>query len=284
MKLGSGKARRLFYERVVELGGHVVEPAWKGLREPHRVVCAEGHEVTPSPISVVRGRGICRVCARKDPHSAERAFLERIIELGGRVIETEWLGCMAPHRVLCKEGHECRTRPNGVQQRHGFCRTCAGNDTVVAEMAFRQRVAELGGRIVEPEWRGTHQPHRVICSSGHLTRPRPSDVLKGHGPCSSCSHRNGSADVFYVVSNSSLNRTKLGVTFGDAKHRLRSHRRAGYQSVIRKITAMADAADLERTVLATLRLAEIAPIQGREYYDISALPVILDVADHWPVA
>ncbi|MGH7743214.1 MAG: hypothetical protein ACREQ5_00120 [Candidatus Dormibacteria bacterium] len=54
--------------------------------------------------------------------------------------------------------------------------------------------------------------------------------------------------------------------------------------MIRKITAMADAADLERTVLATLRLAEIAPIQGREYYDISALPVILDVADHWPVA
>jgi hypothetical protein len=39
---------------------------------------------------------------------------------------------------------------------------------------------------------------------------------------------------------------------------------------------------LESSVLATLRLAEIKPVHGREFYDISALGVILDIVDHWP--
>ena len=33
---------------------------------------------------------------------------------------------------------------------------------------------------------------------------------------------------------------------------------------------------------ATLALAGIQPIRGREYYDISALPVIMDVVDNYP--
>jgi hypothetical protein len=42
------------------------------------------------------------------------------------------------------------------------------------------------------------------------------------------------------------------------------------------------APEIERAVLAALRLAEIRPVRGREYYDGAALAVVLDVADNYP--
>jgi hypothetical protein len=39
---------------------------------------------------------------------------------------------------------------------------------------------------------------------------------------------------------------------------------------------------LEDEVLNTLKLAGIAPVRGREYFDISALPLILDIVDNYP--
>ncbi|MGW1135858.1 hypothetical protein [Streptomyces griseoluteus] len=40
---------------------------------------------------------------------------------------------------------------------------------------------------------------------------------------------------------------------------------------------------LERSVISALALAKIKPIRGREYFPASALPVILDIADHYPI-
>jgi hypothetical protein len=40
---------------------------------------------------------------------------------------------------------------------------------------------------------------------------------------------------------------------------------------------------LEDEVRHTLNLAGIYPVHGREYFDISALPLILDVVDNYPI-
>jgi hypothetical protein len=42
------------------------------------------------------------------------------------------------------------------------------------------------------------------------------------------------------------------------------------------------APEIESTVLSTLALAEVIPVKGLEYHDISALAIVLDVADNWP--
>lgn len=186
MKRPSAVVWQDFRDRVTKLGGRVVEPTWLGINTPHRVICKIGHEVTPTPARLERGGGLCRACAGKDPNTAWRAFQQRIAELGGQVIESEWLGCQTPHRVICKAGHETTPRPNDVQQGGGGCRTCAGNDSATTERAFRKRVAELGGRVVEPGWLGSKEPHRIICVQGHEGRPRPNDVLTGHGLCVTC--------------------------------------------------------------------------------------------------
>ena len=264
---------------VKELGGQMVDAPWSGLRGHQPVICADGHQVSPSVASVLRGRGICRVCAGKDPTAAWAAFRRRVDEMGGQMLEPRWLGCQTQHRVICKAGHECTPLPNGVQQGYGLCATCAGNDTRVAEVAFRSRIAEMGAVIVEPEWRGSSQPHHVICAQGHDCHPRPNDIQGGSGICRACVR--ALWDTFYVVTNDALGRVKFGVTASDARIRLGAHRRNGYGSVVRTMEGLPSAPVLERSVLATLRLAGIPPIQGREYFDVAAIPVILDVADHW---
>ena len=39
---------------------------------------------------------------------------------------------------------------------------------------------------------------------------------------------------------------------------------------------------MESAVLAALRLADIMPVRGREYYDSDALALVLDVVDNYP--
>lgn len=271
-------AERKFRESVVRHGGRVVEPTWLGSDTPHRVVCAAGHASAPLP-SNVRRQGICRVCVGRDPATAERAFRNRVAALGGQVLEPVWLGVNGPHRVRCREGHESWPWPSRVRDGGGICRTCAGQDPEMLDRSFRDLVAARGGQVLEGKWLGSHAPHRIICEKGHAARQRPHSLQQGRGLCRFCAGK--SWDVFYIVTDDSLGRVKFGITSNDARRRLRYHRRAGYLTVVTTIGAMADAAEMERAILATLRLAGITPVQGREYYDIAALPVILDIVDNW---
>lgn len=186
------ESERAFRTRVAELGGTVLEPIWLGSAQPHRVRCAAGHEGTPRPTHVQRGTGICRKCAGQDAEGAERAFRARVAALGGTVLEQAWLGSDRPHRVLCAAGHECTPRPGYVRKGGGICRACVGQDSIEVERAFRARVAELGGIVLEQAWLGSDRPHRVRCPVGHESTPRPSKVQQGGGICRTCAGRDPS--------------------------------------------------------------------------------------------
>jgi len=41
------------------------------------------------------------------------------------------------------------------------------------------------------------------------------------------------------------------------------------------------AAEIEQAALAALELADMKPIRGREYYDLPALALVLDIADNY---
>lgn len=146
--------------------------------------------------------------------------------------------------------------------------------------AFRACVeVEHGGTVVEPEWLGNHRKHRVICAAGHACAPRPAGVQQGRGICPKCAGKVW--DQFYVVLSPSTGVAKLGITSGDPRDRLRDHRRAGFAEVIR-LVEVEGALDLERAALDACRYGGYAPLKGREYFDVIALPTILDVVDHWP--
>ena len=132
---------------------------------------------------------------------------------------------------------------------------------------------------MEAAWRGNKQPHQVICSKGHLCSIRPNNIQQGGSVCRACAYKVW--DVFYVVANDAERVVKFGVTSHDPRARLRTHHADGFRRVIKTIVGMPDAFALERSVLTALRIAGMAPVFGREYFDTAALPTILGLVDDW---
>lgn len=180
-------AEAKFRVRLAAVGATLLDP-WLGAHAKHRVLCALGHECYPTPGTLRNGAGPCRTCARKDPVAAFAAFCKRLEELGAELLESEWLGAMEPHRVICSAGHACSPRPAGVQQGRGICNTCAGNNPKAAEAAYCARLTEYGAELIEP-YRGNKTKVRVRCAAGHDCYPVPNHVLTGTGPCRTCADR-----------------------------------------------------------------------------------------------
>ena len=278
----SAPAEAAFRARLAELGATLLEPEWLGAVRPHRVRCVAGHECSPRPNGVQQGEGICRTCAGKDPRVSEATFRARLAELEATMLEPVWLGVSTPHRVRCAAGHECTPRPGNVIRGLGICLTCAGRDPRVAEAAFRARLAELEATMLEPVWLGTDTPHRVRCAAGHEGRPRPGGVARGEGICRVCAGRVW--DVFYVVATDPLAQIKFGITSGDPRPRLRRHKADGYSQRILVLEGLPGTAapEIEVAAIAALKLADIEPLHGREYYTADALAIVLDIADNYP--
>lgn len=267
-----------FREALARLGATLLEPRWLGSIKPHRIRCKAGHLSSPMPVNVNKRRGVCAICAGSYRGKGSEEFFARLRELGVTVIDTEWKGGGAGHKAICANGHVCYPRPNAVRQGKGICLTCAGQNMDEAAVRFIANLGKFGAKLLEP-YRGAGKPHRAVCAEGHECWPWPTSLQQGGAPCRVCSHRDW--DAFYVVTDRERGRVKFGITSGDGKIRLRKHLRDGFETVDLLLTGMpgTEAPQLERFVMATLRLAEIEPIQGREYFDISALAVILDVAE-----
>lgn len=184
----SDQSERRFNDFIETRGGTILEPEWLGSMYKHRVRCAEGHEIetVPNALTQKTRRHYCRICAGQDSATADAAFRRAVESLGGVVIEPAWLGSVHPHRVRCVAGHYSSPTPGNVARGQGICPACAGHFSDETRRAFEDRVAELGGRILEDRWLGVDHPHRIQCSVGHLSTPRPTTVAKGHGICRAC--------------------------------------------------------------------------------------------------
>lgn len=273
-------AEAAFRARVSELGGVVLETKWLGSGKPHQIRCINGHLCMSRPNDVQQGSGICIVCTGRDTEKLWHAFKVRVAELGGVVLEDKWLGGDVPHRIRCAKGHEQAPWPRGVASGRGICRTCSGLDPRAAATAFWGHVEAQGGVVLEPKWLGDRRAHRVRCAKGHEGTIWPTNVQRGSSICHTCAGKTW--DIFYIVVNDLEGHLKFGVTWRDAKRRLKEHADDGFDTVVRLLTSLPQALSLERDVKATLRLAGEAPVRGREYFQTRALATVLDVVDHYP--
>lgn len=266
-----------FKARVEELGGTVVETEWLGKDKRHRVICRDGHPSKPRPGYVRSGGGICSVCSRNDPATAWAAFKARVEDLGGTVVETKWLGKAAQHRVICKNGHPFTPTPNNMRSGSGRCLKCVGIDPVACWAWFKARVEELGGTVLESNWRGDGVEYRLICRAGHQGKTIPSGVKQGQGICRRCAGKVW--DVFYVVQD--VERVKFGITSGDPRPRLRAHAADGYTTQVLVAPDLPGdlAPNLETFIRFALADEGVKPVRGREYFPISATPLILSIVE-----
>ena len=84
---------------------------------------------------------------RKSSIIAEQKFLKRIEELGGIIIG-EYGGSKTKVECICRNGHKCYPTPNHILQGQGVCKICAGNNSATAEKQFREKISQLGGRLI----------------------------------------------------------------------------------------------------------------------------------------
>lgn len=133
--------------------------------------------------------------------------------------------------------------------------------------------------MLEPEYLGAREPHHIRCVNGHDRSPTPDNVLRGQGICKLCAWAD--QDVFYVVTGAPTLGLKFGITSGDPKSRLASHRCAGYVTIVRLFTELPQriAAELEQELKTALIASGFSPVRGREYFGIDALPVVLGIVD-----
>ena len=103
--------------------------------------------------------------------------------------------------------------------------------------------------------------------------------MQGHDVCRKCAHRDW--DAFYVVTSPGA--VKFGCTSGDPRRRLYDHAAKGYTEVVRLLVGLPGlvAHDTELAIRAALDSAGERPLKGREYFGLSCLPLVLDVADAW---
>lgn len=266
-----------FRDRLAELGATLLEPGYRGV--PHQLLCRNNHPCSVRPGNLTRGTGICITCAGQDPAVAFAAFKEALTTLGATLLEPTYLGNQVPHRVRCSEGHPCNPRPHDVQRGQGICNVCAGHDPATAWAAFQARIAELGATLLEPVYLGSQMRHQAICAEGHRCSPVPAETVQGRGICGECAGKVW--DVFYVVINEAECQVKFGITRGDPRPRLKDHIKDGFHKTEVLLTGLPGtlARDTENAVKAALRLAKIRPVRGLEYHDISALALILDIAN-----
>jgi hypothetical protein len=228
-------AEAAFRRRVEELGGTVLQAEWRGTNEPCLVRCVNGHECTPRPHHVMRGTGLCLTCAGQDTRVAEARFREHVARLGG-VVTGPWKGTHTRIRVRCAEGHDSSPMPDLVFRRGSICRTCGGRDPDAAWEAFRTRVGELGGVVLEPSWKGALNPHRVRCAQGHEGSPRPASVMHGRnggqGICRACGGTDpATAEAFFVARVAELEGVLLE-PYRSASHRHGVICRVGHKTTV----------------------------------------------------
>src|ERR1039457_3909783 len=173
------KTKRL----LIEAGHTPAWTEWRGSSKPHKVICKAGHECWPRIDSIWSGNGPCKFCKSA---TAEANIKRLLIEAGHTPAWTEWLGTMKPHKVICKESHECWPTPGNIQAGHSPCKICAGIDPATAEANVKRLLIEAGHTPAWTKWLGNNTPSKVICKEGHECWPRPGHIQQGDGPCIIC--------------------------------------------------------------------------------------------------
>ena len=273
-------AEAAFRKRLSDAGATLLEQ-WTGVERRYRILCARGHEGSPFARNVIRRTGeICSTCAHRNPAATEAAFLQIVSGLGATALYETWRGSQKAHHLRCPTGHDCYPQPTNVLRGTGICKICAGQDVAAAEVRFLEHLSAYGAVMIG-RYTTSREPVHVRCAAGHDCWPMPTNIRKGQGVCNACKGRAWNA--FYVLEHSARPVVKFGITSRQGKQRLYDHKRTGFTAVRLLVLDLPDLAArrTENAVKAALRDAGEKPVRGVEYFDISCLGLILDVATSW---
>jgi hypothetical protein len=106
--------------------------------------------------------------------------------MGGEVVESMWRGAIVKHQVKCPEGHAGHAIPHLLPRRLRLCLECPLPVSTAAWEKFQKRVREMGGEVLDAEWRGNRQKYSIKCSEGHVNQIWPIGLYEGRDICTWC--------------------------------------------------------------------------------------------------
>jgi hypothetical protein len=184
---------RKLLETIVYRGGRMLTPYVRS-QVKQRYRCAEGHEWTAVPASILQGTWCpeCAAAERKELWSREpkrRAQRERILRRmqqiaathGGAVLSETFEGSKVPLLLRCARGHRWRARPSSLKQ-GTWCPGCKEVDWLEV---LRARAKENGGRCLSATCSGWDDRVLFECALGHRFETDAVQVKAGRW-CPKC--------------------------------------------------------------------------------------------------
>lgn len=160
------------------------ETKFLGWRQPHRFVCAQGHEFKLTPATVIRTLRSCPKCDEQHRFVELQAKVARVgLQLLGRSRSNRgpvW-------RFRCGHGHEWTNRQLPQACPHCFASVRMQPPPPDPRGLDRLQAAARvhGGTCLDEAYLGAVQRHRFRCEQGHEWKALPTTVIKG-GWCRAC--------------------------------------------------------------------------------------------------
>ena len=254
--------------------------------------CSKGHTFKTTGVDARNWRGdpvdvLCPGC-RKDAAFAEGfAKVEAVVRETRSTVLKQYSNGVD---VRCRRGHLHSFYLDSWDGRQAirpdFCKAC---NKLAKFQEFSERSKDLGITVLESQWIAASRPHQAVCFAGHEFGLVPNKMKRG---CPLCPRGvyGGTVpphDVYYVVSGldtaTGEDTVKPGISSGGGYNRLRQHAEDGLTSQHLRITGLplGMARVLERFVLDGLDGEGWLSIRGVEYFPLTALHDVMDLAGEW---
>jgi hypothetical protein len=175
-----------FKATVSEKGGRVLDDA-RTSKSKVQVECAEGHNWTTTPESIVYSGSWCRTCSNDAVRRKFDEKLRAMVESKGGTVEGRYATYSSRMTFTCDAGHSWTSAAATVLG-GSWCRQCRSEEiaSTFAER-FSKHVARRGGRV-SGRYVNAKTRIEVVCANGHVWRALPDSVLTLNAWCLDC-HR-----------------------------------------------------------------------------------------------
>ncbi|CAE7271654.1 unnamed protein product [Symbiodinium natans] len=175
-------------EHARKRGGRCLSDEYRNAHTKVRCQCKLGHTWEATANMVLNKGTWCPECARATKSRSKRSLRdlqEHAATRRGKCLATEYVGVMAKVPWQCEKGHTWSARADSVLNMKTWCPACAQNAPLGLER-LRSHAARLGGECLAKDYENNRIKVRWKCSSGHVWRATPNNVIIKGTWCPEC--------------------------------------------------------------------------------------------------
>ncbi|MFJ7831850.1 zinc-ribbon domain-containing protein [Peribacillus sp. NPDC097284] len=199
-KVVSANSRRLTIEHARKLAeekkGRCLSDKYINARMKLTWKCEEGH-TWEAPYDSIRSGRWCRVCARIEPNTIEKAQ-QLAAKKNGRCLSREYRNTSEKLTWMCAEGHKWEASYSNVYSGK-WCKVCARNEPKTIKDAHQLAKSRLG-KCLSSEYVNAHEKLTWECSGGHVFEMNYNNAQQGKW-CGYCHRKLNEQKSRYILES-----------------------------------------------------------------------------------